>query len=229
MKRSLISISTIAILFLFISAAVGVYFFKSKPTFVPNFTVRPAVLPSGHTLITERLNEGNPVISKDMFAALGVASEGDNINGPCVVALPDWLPIDRRANSAANYYMYFARHGKDRVGDYIRLAWATKPEGPWNLYKIGDAVKPGSRGVLDLGESGGIQLDDSERLVGTVGSPDAIIDHANRRFILYFHAKRGSGGGAAFVATSPDGLDFNGSYMLRGDGHGIRGTPLGRT
>lgn len=197
--------------------------------YVPNFSVRPAILPSGHTIVVERLGDGGPIITRRMFADLGVAAEGDNINGPAVVAVPAWLPPERRAHPSANYYMYFARHGKDTVGDYIRLAWAEDPAGPWHLSRIGKDVPIGQRGVLDLGPDEEIPIDANERLVRSVGSPDVVVDHANRRFVMYFHALRANGPAAAFVATSADGLDFNAPQAHRRDGHGIRSTPIGRS
>lgn len=196
---------------------------------IPNYSVRPAILPSGHAIVVERLGDGHPIITRQMFADLGVPDEGDNINGPSVVALPEWLPHERRAHPKANYYMYFARHGKDAVGNYIRLAWAEEPAGPWYLFKIGHQVPIGKRGVLDLGESEEIPIDDTERLVYSVGSPDVVIDHINRQFVMYFHAGRASGPAAVFVSTSADGLDFNAPQVHRQDRHGIRGIPLGRS
>jgi hypothetical protein len=50
--------------------------------------------------------------------------------------------------------MYFARHGRDRVGDCIRMAWAERIEGPWHLFHVGEDVPVGQRGVLDLGSNG---------------------------------------------------------------------------
>lgn len=197
-----------------------------------NFTVRPAILPGGHRIVVERPGEGQPVITRAMFAERGVAAEGENINGPSVVALPDWLPRDRRADPAANYYMYFARHGRDPVSNYIRLAWAEDPLGPWHLFRTGQDVPIGARGVLDLGEDGKVPLDGDLSLELELGAPDVKIDHDNRRFVMYFHSLHvdagGTGGSSAFVATSGDGLDFNGSQSDRGDRHGIRATRLGR-
>ena len=61
-----------------------------------------------------RLNGGEPIIDRDMFTSLGVDSEGDNINGPSLIRIPDWIPASERADPSAVYYLYFAHH----TGDY---------------------------------------------------------------------------------------------------------------
>src|SRR5882672_1166461 len=53
---------------------------------------------------------------------------GDNINGPSVIKVPDWVP-----NKLGRYYMYFAHHR----GMYIRLAYADSLHGPWKIYEPG--------------------------------------------------------------------------------------------
>ncbi|MEM7361206.1 MAG: hypothetical protein AAF431_19135 [Pseudomonadota bacterium] len=59
-----------------------------------------------------------------------------NINGPAVIKVPDWIE-----NPLGEYYLYFAHH----KGDYIRLAYADQPAGPWQIYEPG---------VLSLVDSG---------------------------------------------------------------------------
>ena len=98
-----------------------------------------------------RLNNGQPIIDRDMFTSLGVDSEGDNINGPSLIRIPDWIPARERADPSAVYYLYFAHH----TGDYIRLAWASNLTGPWRLHDTGSNVRVGDRGVLD---NGGLSL-----------------------------------------------------------------------
>ena len=189
----------------------------------------------------KRLNGGNPIVTQHMFAELGVPDEGENINGPSVIRVPDWLPREERTSPKANYYMYFARHGSDLVGDYIRLAWAERIEGPWTLFQIGADVPPGSRGVLDTGTNGTIEIFGGRDITGSVGSPDVIVDHANRRFVMYFHSQRMPKNqkpgdrrparlySTALVATSWNGLDFNRSENDSPPGHGIRPHSLGRS
>lgn len=53
----------------------------------------------------ERMNSGQPLISKNTFVQAGYPeSDADNINGPCLVKLPDWLPRSQRVSPKANYY-----------------------------------------------------------------------------------------------------------------------------
>ncbi|MHA1793547.1 MAG: hypothetical protein ACTSVI_12935, partial [Promethearchaeota archaeon] len=51
-----------------------------------------------------------------------------NINGPTVMKVPRWVedPISK-------YYLYFGHHD----GQYIRLATAESPEGPFSIYRRG--------------------------------------------------------------------------------------------
>ena len=40
-----------------------------------------------------RLNGGEPIVSLASFRQAGYPEkEGENINGPCLIRLPDWLP-----------------------------------------------------------------------------------------------------------------------------------------
>ena len=73
-----------------------------------------------------RLNNSQPIIDRDMFADAGVRSEGDNINGPSLIRVPNWIPRANRAHPSAVYYLYFGDH----AGDYIRMAWAEEVTGP---------------------------------------------------------------------------------------------------
>ena len=43
-----------------------------------------------------RINNSQPIIDQDMFDDLGVEDEGENINGPSLIRIPDWIsPADR--------------------------------------------------------------------------------------------------------------------------------------
>ena len=53
---------------------------------------------------------------------------GNNINGPSLIKIPDWLP-----NPLGKYYLYFAHH----QGTYIRLAYADDLQGTWRIYDPG--------------------------------------------------------------------------------------------
>ena len=166
---------------------------------------------SDSTFTAIRLNNSQPIIDQAMFAAVGVEDEGENINGPSMIRIPDWIPPSERAHPSAVYYLYFAHH----VGDYIRMAWATDVEGPWTFYQTGAAVPIGDRGVLDNGNQDldlglGVVIEENH-----LASPDVLIDNENQQIIMYFH----SGSSTFFngneinsqntwVSTSDYGLEF---------------------
>lgn len=97
----------------------------------------------------------NPIITPALDPRIG-----ENINGPSLIRAPEWLP-----NRLGEYYLYFGHH----QGEYIRLAYADRLEGPWTVY---------SPGTLPL---------DQTPCYGHIASPDVHIDAANRRLVLYYH------------------------------------------
>ncbi|HKK61084.1 MAG TPA: sulfatase-like hydrolase/transferase, partial [Bacteroidales bacterium] len=157
----------------------------------------------------KRLNQGQPIITQEMFSELGVADEGENINGPGVIRIPEWISPENRAHPDAEYYCYFAHHD----GEYIRMAWASEIKGPWHLYNAGENIPIGERGVLDLGDDI-IELDNGVTIRNNhLASPDAHVDHENQRVILYFHAgstkvNEEKPGQRTFVSYAPFGLAF---------------------
>ncbi|NLD71153.1 MAG: hypothetical protein GX649_00390 [Chloroflexi bacterium] len=137
----------------------------------------------------------NPIIRPHMDPRMG-----DNINGPSLIRVPDWLP-----NPLGRYYLYFAHH----QGQYIRLAYADGLAGPWTTH-----------------EPGTLRLEESI-FRGHIASPDVHVDDEQRRVRMYYHgvAKPGqilprgpvphdpAAQGAAYgqlsgVALSDDGLTF---------------------
>jgi hypothetical protein len=155
---------------------------------------------------------GGPILTAEHFAAVGAPeADGANINGPTLIRVPDWLEPARRADPRARYYLYFAHH----KGDFLRLAWAAEPCGPWRLYGTGAGFEVGKRGVLDLGVSDELEIGNGLKISDHLASPEIVVDGANRRFVLFFHAPAAHDGKKAgqktFAATSPDGLDFNGA------------------
>lgn len=124
---------------------------------------------------------GNPIIRPHMDGRMG-----DNINGPSLIRVPDWVP-DR----LGRYYLYFAHHD----GEYIRLAVADELQGPWRVHEDG---------VLPLAES---------TFKGHIASPDVHLDPDERRIRMYFHGSdtRTGGGGeqTTRLALSSDGLVFS--------------------
>ena len=134
----------------------------------------------------------NPIIHPHMDDRMG-----DNINGPSLIRVPEWLP-----DPLGKYYLYFAHH----QGQYIRLAYADRLAGPWTIYRPG---------TLQLGQT---------PCRGHIASPDVHVDNAHQRLIMYYHgpvdANKATassaltarfpilGGQRSFVATSTDGIRF---------------------
>jgi hypothetical protein len=105
---------------------------------------------------------------------------GDNINGPSVIKVPDWVP-----NKLGTYYMYFAHHR----GMYIRLAYANSLHGPWKVYEPG---------VLNVSETAFYrpQPDPDAEIYGVythVASPEVYVDEANKRLIMWVHGQFSDG------------------------------------
>jgi len=166
---------------------------------------------SSTQFVANRLNNSQPIIDQAMFAAVGVEADGENMNGPSLIRIPDWILPEDRADPSAVYYLYFAHHD----GSYIRMAWAADVEGPWTFYQIGSLVPLGDRGVLDNG------LDDLDLGLGVVieenhlASPDVLVDDEARQIIMYFHSGSSTffndneiNSQNSWVSTSDNGLEF---------------------
>lgn len=108
-----------------------------------------------------------------------------NVNGPSLIRVPDWLP-----DPLGRYYLYFAHHG----GSHIRLAYADDLMGPYTLY-----------------EPGTLQLEQTP-FSGHIASPDVHLDAINREIVMIYHGlyrdAEGHGHQCAAVATSEDGFHF---------------------
>lgn len=172
-------------------------------------------------MTAKRLNDGAPIITARDFTDAGASPrEGANINGPSVIRVPDWVPRHERPAEDADYYLYFAHH----QGHYIRMAFAPNPVGPWRLFNVGGSTPSASLGdpdhgiaprktpgrvVVDLALGGSRTFSaGSFKGRGHIASPDVVVDHANRRLIMYLHAP-GPGDQQTFVTTSRFGLNFN--------------------
>ncbi len=131
---------------------------------------------------------------------------GTNINGPSVIAVPSWV-----ANPLGRFYLYFAHH----QGKHIRMAYADRIEGPWQIY---------TPGVLNLEDSLFESTDIpswSKELMGTdlyahIASPDVHIDHENQRIRMYYHGMLADADQQTRVAYSQDGLHFIPNPLLLG-------------
>lgn len=145
---------------------------------VPFFRVNKVLLPPPAALQVRRFPD-NPIIRSDMLPG----RDGDNINGPSLIRVPDWLP-----NRLGRYYLYFAHH----KGTYIRLAFADRLEGPWKVY-----------------EPGTLRLSQAKACRSHIASPDVHVDEPGRRIRMYFHGPVARGDGQkSFVALSHDGVSF---------------------
>lgn len=143
----------------------------------------------------------NPIIHSGLSPRLG-----DNINGPSVIRVPEWVN-----NPLGAYYLYFAHH----MGRFIRLAYADRLEGPWTVHEPG---------VLDVEESLFVMEDLTEVpevpggawaartgnqfLYAHIASPDVHVDNEARIIRMYYHGLLASGDQQTRLATSRDGLAF---------------------
>jgi hypothetical protein len=115
---------------------------------------------------------------------------GENINGPSLIRVPDWLP-----NPLGRYYLYFAHHR----GEYIRLAYADRIEGPWKIY---------APGTLQLADS---------YCRSHMASPDVHVDNDRREIRMYYHGSVPDAGQKTLVALSKDGVRFTARPEILGD------------
>lgn len=155
---------------------------SSSPSPSPSPT--PQTLCSASTSIEAKRSPNNPLLDINTMPMLG-----DNVNGPSVVRVPDWMP-----NPLGKYYMYFASHN----GDHIKLAYADQPTGPWLLK-----------------DGGTLQLSEATGFFDHIASPDVHVDNEAKQIRMYFHgphteapALPGSGQQVTGVSFSDDGINF---------------------
>src|SRR5579884_586290 len=132
----------------------------------------------------------NPIITPQLSATLG-----DNINGPSLIRVPDWVQ-----KPLGKYYLYVAHH----QGKFIRLAYADQLDGPWKIY---------DPGTLHLGE---VSLCHDH-----IASPDVHADSEKRQILMYFHCPaEGTGkkieSQKTLLAVSTDGLHFSARSVALG-------------
>jgi hypothetical protein len=142
---------------------------------------------------------------------------GANIQGPAVIRVPVWIE-----NRLGDYYLYFADH----KGNYIRLAYANDPAGPWTVHPpcslhLRDSHFPAT--PLSVTAEQLKALESRWRRAGTVlshdalaeattphiASPDVHVDAEHRRIVMYFHGLDAPGSQVTRVATSLDGIAFD--------------------
>lgn len=154
-----------------------------------------------------------PIIAPGMDARMGA-----NIEGPSLIAAPAWLP-----NRLGAYYLYFADH----KGDYIRLAYADRLEGPWKVHAPGSLQFSQSRlpstlvGAPEAQERlkaiaakrdpavyAGIPSPLEDASLPHIASPDVHVDEAGKRLVMYYHGLAEFGVQRTRVAVSSDGVNF---------------------
>ena len=143
-------------------------------------------------------------------------SIGENIQGPSLVRVPEWVP-----SALGRYYLYFADH----KGAYIRLAYADALTGPWRIHVPGSLhlrdtpfpndPPPISEESLCAAEArmkaSGRRIAHSVRAELTtphIASPDVHVDDQNQRIVMYYHGLESAGRQVTRAAVSRDGLAF---------------------
>lgn len=168
----------------------------------------------------ERIGDA-PIITPETDPSIG-----HNIQGPSLIRVPDWAP-----NALGRYYLYFADH----KGDYIRLAYADRIEGPWKIHQPGalnltDTPFPHTpppfteQQIADYvarAKANGMDVDQfpdlaKEMTTPHVASPDVHVDHANQRIIMYYHGLEDFARQVTRVAVSGDGINFTSGEEILG-------------
>lgn len=154
-----------------------------------------------------------PIIAPGMDARMGA-----NIEGPSLIATPRWLP-----KRLGRYYLYFADH----KGDYIRLAYAQRLEGPWKVHAPGSLQLSQSRlpstltgtpeaearlremaAKRDKVAYAGVPTPLEDATLPHVASPDVHVDHSGKRIVMYYHGLAEFGVQRTRAAVSKDGVNF---------------------
>ncbi len=151
---------------------------------------------AGQSVSVERLVD-RPIITPDMDGAMG-----GNIAGPSLIRVPEWVE-----NPLGRYYLYFADH----EGTYIRLAYADELTGPWRTYEPGTLQIEQSyfpTTCPPCSSPGG-------QPYAHVASPDVHVLDDRREIVMYVHG-RDVGRQVTRVATSKDGLRFEGRPEILG-------------
>jgi hypothetical protein len=155
---------------------------------------------------------GNPIIVPGMSRTLG-----DDINGPSLVRVPEWV-----TNRLGRYYLYFAHHN----GSHIRLAYADRLEGPWSIHEPGSLQHAESRFPAAIDPLDRALPPGFVEPIPHIASPDVHVDHAERRFRMYYHGILANRQQVTRVALSSDGIHFTareeivGNSYFRGFAHG---------
>jgi len=156
------------------------------------------------------------LLDRPIIAPESDPSIGENIQGPSLIRVPDWIdsPLGR-------YYLYFADH----KGCYIRLAFADRLIGPWQIHEPGSLRLEQSHFPAEAPEAPRAELERLQELMAKmefrlphdleeelttphIASPDVHVEAATRRIVMYFHGLDGFARQVTRVAVSKDGLRF---------------------
>lgn len=140
---------------------------------------------ANQTVSVERLGDG-AIIRPHMDGSMG-----SNVQGPSLIRVPDWID-----DPLGKYYLYFADHR----GTYIRLAYADDLKGPWRMHEPGTLRLEQSYFLTEPDQPGGYSH---------IASPDVHVRNDRREIVMYVHG-RDVGRQVTRVATSKDGLRFEG-------------------
>jgi len=191
------------------------------PSFIMHWICTAILFMQATTVVAGTIYDFNLVADGAVIARIPGVS---NTAYPSVIRVPSWIAPADRANSSANYYMYYGSHG----GKHIRMKWAQTLDGPWTDFDLGGTYNGQSRrGVFDA------DADATREDYDHVSAPDVHVDDVNQRIIMYFHGERPStttSGGTNvpkrhenFVTTSAKGLNFNDPLHAGGEtSHGPR-------
>ncbi len=125
-----------------------------------------------------------------------------NINGPSLVARPEWAPGPGR------YMLYFAHH----QGSHIRLAFADRLTGPWTVHEPGLLHLPFTAFATmrpNVAQPDWTIGTDQDGLVPHIASPDVHLSHFRQRFEMLCHGLCNDGEQRTCRAYSYDGLRWN--------------------
>ncbi|MFX1337316.1 MAG: hypothetical protein ACFFDK_01760 [Promethearchaeota archaeon] len=141
----------------------------------------------------------NPIIYPQMDESLG-----NNIAGPSLIRVPKWI-----SEPLGHYYLYFSAH----KGDYIRLAYADKLEGPWHIYKKGtlrleESLFPTtpSKKLVKIAQDPTYKGPDES--IPHIASPDVHVLDETKEIRMYYHGLLKNGRQMTRVARSKDGIHF---------------------
>ena len=182
---------------------------------VPEMTKLGVASEKHEVVRVERLLDA-PIITPATHPSIGA-----NIQGPSLIRVPEWVE-----NPLGRYYLYFADH----KGSYIRLAYADDLLGPWRVHapgslQIKDTHFPAEPPPIPPGEMERIRAERAKSNAGNdklphslakeltaphIASPDVHVDRQNKRIVMYFHGLDGFSSQLTRVATSKDGIHFQG-------------------